>query len=125
MPLIDVKAEAQAAMSDPEFSREMRYFTGKLKIAIDSDETVLTFDDGSLVSAANASVPDAECKIYVKGTRDMWANMLARFPVPFYQCIQTTNIKHGLKLSTTNESFAYLPALNRLLQILREKHNQE
>lgn len=125
MPLIDMRAEAQAAMNDPEFSREMRYFTGKLKFAIDGDETVLSFDDGCLVNVTQDAVPDADCRIFVKGTHDMWTNMLARYPVPFYQCIQTTNIKHGLKLSTTNESFAYLPALNRLLQILRDKYNQE
>ena len=125
MPLIDLKAEAQAAMNDPEFSREMRYFNGKLKLAIDADETVLSFNDGKLAGVSKDAVADADCRVFVKGTHAMWSNMLARYPVPFYQCIQTTNIKHGLKLSTTNETFAYLPALNRLLQILRDRHNQE
>lgn len=125
MPLIDLKAEAQAAMNDPEFSREMRYFNGKLKLAIDHAETVLEFDDGRMVGAYDGAVPDSDCKVFVKGSTDQWTNMLAKYPVPFYQCFQTTNIKHGLKLSTTNETFAYLPALNRLLQILRDKHNQE
>jgi hypothetical protein len=125
MPLIDLKAEAQAAMNDPEFSREMRYFNGKLKLAIDADETVLSFNDGKLAGISKDTVSDADCRVFVKGTHAMWTNMLARYPVPFYQCIQTTNIKHGLKLSTTNETFAYLPALNRLLQILRDRHNQE
>lgn len=125
MPLIDLKAEAQSAMNDKEFSREMRFFNGKLKLAIDAEEAVLTFDDGKLVAATNEAVNDADCRIFVKGSHAMWTNMLARHPVPFYQCIQTTNIKHGLKLSSTNETFAYLPALNRLLQILRDKHNQE
>lgn len=125
MQLIDLKAQATAAMSDPEFSREMRYFNGKLKLAIDSDETILDFVEGKLASASKQSVPDEDCKVFVKGTLDQWTNMLAKYPVPFYQCFQTTNIKHGLKMSTTNETYAYLPALNRLLQFLRAKHNQE
>lgn len=125
MPLINLKAEATAAMKDPEFSREMRYFNGKLKLAIDDEETVLEFVDGKLVDSNEKSAPDADCKIFVKGNTDQWTNMLAKYPVPFYQCFQTTNIKHGLKMSVTNETYAYLPALNRLLQIMRDKHNQE
>ncbi len=39
--------------------------------------------------------------------------------MPLYQCLQTTSVKHGMHLSTTNETFAYLPALNRLVALLR------
>ena len=34
-------------------------------------------------------------------------------------------VKHGLQLSTTNETFAYLPALNRLVQLLRARRTEE
>ncbi len=125
MSFVDLKAEVTSAMSDPEFSREIRYFTGKLKLAIDAVEAVFEFNDGKLVKASDDKVADADCKIYVKGNKLQWTNMLAKYPVPFFQCFQTTNIKHGLVMSTTNETYAYLPALNRLLAFMRKNANQE
>ena len=107
-------------MSDPEFSREMRFFTGSFKIVVADIETVATFDDGKLVDAVETtSVSDDHCKIVIRGTREHWDFMLERYPVPFYQCLQTTVVKHGMHMTTTNESFAYLPAFNRLVQLLR------
>lgn len=110
-------------MNDPEFTREMRFYDGALKIGVGGRETVARFSDGALTSVTTESVPDDECAIIVRGTDDQWENMLARYPVPFYQCLQTANVKHGLELSTTNETFAYLPALNRLVQLLRAEHS--
>lgn len=124
MSFINLKKIATEAMSDPEFSREMRYFTGKVKLAIAEEETILEFDDGKLVAADVKYVDDSECKIFVKGDKNHWENMLAPYPVPFFQCFQTANVKHGLVLSCSNETFAYLPALNRLLQITRNEHNK-
>ncbi len=123
MPKIDVPTIVREAMKDPEFSREMRFFDGLIKIAIADDETILEFNDGKLLSAQAKSIPDEKCQIFVKGTAEHWEKMLARYPAPFYQCLQTTAVKHGLKMSVTNQTYAYLPALNRLLQILREKNN--
>lgn len=121
---IDIAATIQRAMDDPEFSRETRFFDGAMKIAVDAKETVVRFRDGRLISAAVTEVPDSDCKIIIRGTEEHWEKMLARYPVPFYQCLQTTSVKHGLQLSTTNETFAYLPALNRLIQILRSERNE-
>jgi hypothetical protein len=77
---LDMAQALRDAMDDPEFRREMRFFTGVL--------------------------------------------MLQGYPVPFYQCLQTAAVKHGLELSTTYETFAYLPALNRLVQLLRARRNE-
>lgn len=118
---IDLVRTLRYAMNDPEFHREMRFFDGSIKIGVAGEETVAEFADGALVSVAVTDVPDSACKIIIRGTEEHWANMLAPFPVPFFQCLQTTNVKHGLELSTTNETFAYLPALNRLIQILRSE----
>jgi hypothetical protein len=124
MAAIDMAATVQKAMIDPEFSREMRFFDGAIKIGVDGEETVAQFRDGKLASAAVTEIPDSECRIVIRGTEEHWEKMLERYPVPFYQCLQTTSVKHGLQLSTTNETFAYLPALNRLVQILRNEKNE-
>lgn len=123
MAKIDLVSAIRDGMSDPEFSREMRYFDGSLKLAVADTETVATFDDGKLVEVAEKSVPDENCKIVVRGTDEQWDLMTEEYPVPFYQCLQTTVVKHGMYITTTNESFAYLPALNRLVQLVRLQKN--
>lgn len=117
--MLDLAAGISAAMKDPEFSREIRYFTGHLKIVVDGAATVARFDDGHLVFAREKDLADDRCEIVIRGTSEHFDGMLAQYPVPFFQCLQTTAIKHGLELSTTNQTFAYLPALNRLVSLLR------
>jgi hypothetical protein len=124
MALVDVGAVYSAGMEDPELRREMRFFTGKVKIGVGGEFTTVAFEEGQLLGV-EGDVPDGECKIVIDGTTDHWKHLLAPLPVPFYQCLQTTSVKHGLKLSTTNETFAYLPALNRLVVLLREDYNKE
>jgi len=122
MALVDVAAVAQNGMGDPELSREMRFFEGKMKIEVAGEPTVLEFRDGALVGTSREGA-DEDCKVVVRGEEEHWKNMLEPRPRPFYQCLQTTAVKHGLYMSTTNETFAYLPALNRLLVLMREARN--
>ena len=107
-------------IQDPEFAYTMRYYTGAMKLAIDDEEAVFVFDDGTLVEDS-APRTDDECEIIVRGTRTHWDEMLEEYPRPFFQCIQTTAIKHGMSLSNTDSFYAYLPALNRLTALLRKQ----
>jgi hypothetical protein len=126
MGLIDMKKFLAIAGEDFEFNREMRYFTGRIKLHIGGDEAhVMEFEDGHLVKVSEADVPDVSCKIFVKGTRDQWSELIKRYPRPFFHSIQSSCVMHGMAMSDSNESFAYLPALNRMVQILRNTHNQE
>lgn len=109
--------------TDPEFAREMRYFSGNIKIEIETNVQSLSYDNGKLIEIKNNSISDEECKIVIKGNKDLWINMLAEKPKPFYQCLQSTAVKHGLYMNVSNETFAYLPALNRLMQLMRHKYN--
>lgn len=123
MSLLDVAAVVNDGMADPELSRELRFFDGKIKIALADEVTTLEFHDGKYAGAV-AEAADEDCKIVVRGPEELWRNMLERYPKPFYQCLQTTAVKHGLYMSSTNETFAYLPALNRLLVLMRESYQQ-
>jgi hypothetical protein len=123
MTIVDVAAVLRDGMEDPELKRELRYLDGRLKIGIDGEQTTAEFDDGALVRIGG-DVPDADCDIVVDGTREHWENLLQRYPKPFYQCLQTTAVKHGLKLSSTNKTFAYLPALNRLVVLMRQAYDR-
>ncbi|PDT50122.1 hypothetical protein CO661_00150 [Sinorhizobium fredii] len=116
---IDLRKFTQLAQEDFEFKRETRYLNGIVKLDFPTRSVALHFDDGKMVKVEEANYDDDKCKIVVRGTSEQWESLLALKPLPFYQCLQSANVKHGLQLSTTNETFAYLPALNRMTTLMR------
>ncbi|MBN9217288.1 MAG: hypothetical protein J0I79_04995 [Mesorhizobium sp.] len=122
--LPDQKAFIETARRDFEFTRETRYLTGIVKLAFGDETWALNFADGALAGIADGrGLSDQECKIVVEGTPDQWDELLKPKPRPFYQCIQSAAVKHGMKLSVSNETFAYLPGLNRMTTLLRDLRN--
>ncbi|MEM6460330.1 MAG: hypothetical protein AAF724_00275 [Pseudomonadota bacterium] len=112
------------ARADFEFSRETRYLTGTIKLDFGNDLWALNFEDGALIEVGDgAGVDDSDCKIIVGGTSDQWDALLAPKPKPFFQCIQSAAVKHGMRISDSNETFAYLPGLNRMTTLLRQLKN--
>ena len=116
---IDLTKFKELASQDFEFKREPRYLNGAVKLGFPARDVVLQFEEGKMVSAQEGSISDADAKIVVRGTAEQWDALLQEKPLPFYQCLQSSNIKHGLHLSNTNETFAYLPALNRMTTLMR------
>ncbi|MET8947976.1 hypothetical protein ABZX30_31675 [Streptomyces sp. NPDC004542] len=112
------------ASEDFEFSREMRYYTGKLHVAIGDQAWLADYDDGRLLSVAPADSRPQDAAIAISGTREQWEEMTAAHPRPFFQSLQSSSIKHGVRLSNTDQLYAYLPALNRLMQIFRQLNAQ-
>lgn len=110
----------QSADKDFEFSREMRYYTGKLHVAIGDQAWLAAYDDGKLLSVGPSGTDPQDAAIWVRGTREQWEDMTARYPRPFFQSLQSSSVRHGVQLSNTHQFFAYLPALNRLMQIFRQ-----
>lgn len=121
---LDQKAFLDAARADFEFTRETRYLTGVIRIDLGDQSWAMSFANGAFAGITDGTkVPDAECKIIVGGTPEQWDALLEMKPKPFYQCIQSAAVKHGMKINVANETFAYLPALNRMTTLLRQLKN--
>ncbi len=122
---LDMKKFSAIASQDPEFVREFRYFDGRVKIVVGEEVNILNFTDGKL-TGVDVGMPIAtEAVISIQGDYSIWQNLLAKKPKPFFQCLQTAQVRHGMKVSGTNETFAYLPALNRMISLLRTMINKE
>lgn len=123
-PIINLKSMSSSLNEDPEYSRETRYFSGLIKIEMDKIAQILSYNNGKLQKISLDDTDDENCKIVVRGDKDTWLNMLQLKPKPFYQCMQSTAVKHDLYMNVSNETFAYLPALNRLMQMMRAEYNK-
>lgn len=121
---LDRNLFAEAARTDFEFTRETRYLTGVIRVDLGDQSWALSFVNGALAGITDGDrVPDVECRIIVGGTSEQWDALLQEKPKPFYQCLQSAAVKHGMRISVTNETFAYLPALNRMTTLLRQLKN--
>lgn len=116
---IDLDKFKQLAQEDFEFKRETRYLNGIIKCDFPTRSVALHFEEGKLLKVEEAKYDDDKCTIVIRGTAEQWEALLQHKPLPFYQCLQSSNIKHGLHLSINNETFAYLPALNRMTTLMR------
>ena len=104
---IDLEKFKKLALEDFEFKRETRYLNGIIKCDFPSRSVALHFEDGKMVKVEEAAYDDEKCKIVIRGTGEQWDALLQKKPRPFYQCLQSSNIKHGLFLSNNNETFAH------------------
>ena len=120
---VDIKKFFEIAKTDPEFSREIRYFDGSMKLLMGDDVYVLVMKEGKLVGAFDDLSKDCPSDATITGNDDQWSNLLAKIPVPFYQCIQTSCVKHGMELTNDPKTLAYLPAWNRMIKLMREMLN--
>ena len=106
---------------DFEFTREMRYFDGSLILEFGSECWSLKFKQGELHSIdQEVEKQPSSAKIKLGGSLEEWNELLKKRPKPFFQCFQSAAVKHGMQISDTNETFAYLPGINRLITLLRE-----
>ncbi|AJC82239.1 hypothetical protein IE4803_PB00184 (plasmid) [Rhizobium etli bv. phaseoli str. IE4803] len=121
---IDLKKFIELVREDFEFKRETRYLNGILKCDFPTRSVALHFEDGTLLKVEEAEYDDDKCTIVIRGTGLQWEALLQHKPLPFYQCLQSSNIKHGLYLSSNNETFAYLPALNRMTTLMRNARSE-
>ena len=125
MPTLDIEKFERAARGDFEFNREIRYFNGQIELTAENEVYVISIKDGELTTAVAGHGDSGQVRITIGGPAALWNAMLERYPEPFNHSLQSCSVKHGLLMSDTNETFAYLPALNRMMSILRDVHNEE
>jgi len=118
---LDRAAFKKIADADFEFGRETRYLTGSIVLEMGDAIWSFDFDNGKLKSISDQ--PRTDAKIVVGGSSHQWDALLEEMPKPFYQCIQSAAVKEGMMITDTNETFAYLPALNRMTTLLRQMKN--
>lgn len=116
----DAKKYFEIASQDPEFTKEIRYYDGTVKLIMGEDVYHLIIKEGNLLMITDTLSAGCPADTVFDGNDEQWTNLLAKVPKPFYQCLQTTCVRHGMKMSNDAKSLAYLPAWNRMTKMLRE-----
>ena len=120
--MLDVPCDAlrQALNDDPEFRYTARYWDASLRLGIGDDPLCITIADGN-IEAVRPWEPGDTSDIGVDASTAEWEQLLAPVPRPFYQSLFAATIHHGFTLTGEDEdTYAYMAALIRLLDVMRE-----
>jgi hypothetical protein len=120
MALISWGELARRVNEDGEFRVASRFWDATLRLDLGSESQRLRFEGGTLREVATCA-QDARCDLHISAPTEEWEKLLEPIPRPFYQDLLGAMLHHGFKLSEDMLAFAaYYPALQRLVEILRE-----
>jgi hypothetical protein len=116
------RALIDAINADPEFQLAARYWNGSFRLSMGPEEAyIFRMRDGELVQVNRQPTVFEAWDFELAGPKEGWAEILARFPRPFYQDVASAVFRHGFTLGGDVESFfAYHAALRRVVAVLRE-----
>ncbi|MEX1254647.1 MAG: hypothetical protein WEE64_09930 [Dehalococcoidia bacterium] len=116
---LPIEAAARAANEDPEFRIAARFWDATLRFVIDDTSYALRIASGEIVETAPCA-PDAPCDVSFSATTDVWSELLAPVPRPFYQDLFGAARYHGLRMEGDLGSFfPYYPAMRRFVDLMR------
>lgn len=116
---VNVAKLEEILKEDREFNREIRYYDGTVKLLMGDATICLVIKDGKLLTLTDKLPAATTADTEFQGNDTQWSNLLAPVPVPFFQCIQTSCVREGMRMSNDVKSLAYLPAWNRLFRVMR------
>jgi hypothetical protein len=120
MALISWEELAHRVNEDGEFRLASRFWDATLRLDLGPESHQLRFEGGALCEVAPCA-PDAPYDVHISAPTEEWEKLLEPIPRPFYQDVLGAALNHGFTLTQDMLAFAaYYPALQRLVEILRE-----
>jgi hypothetical protein len=105
---------------DGEFRLATRFWTGSVRLELPGAPLLVSLRDGAIVATAGAAT---QATLTVSAPDDLWAKLLAAVPPPMFNDIAPA-AAFGLTVSGDTETYwQYYPAIQRLVQLLREEWN--
>lgn len=122
--LFDVDAFRRRLQDDAELVLGAKFLDGAIRLRMGERAWIVSFRDGKLTELREATVFDS-CFFDVSAPESEWREFLKPVPRPFYHHIFPAVLCHGFDWGGDLEkAFAYMPALNRMFDILRASANR-
>ncbi len=120
IPGFDCSSIMAAANADPEFRIAARFWTARLRLDVGDARHILRIADGRVSDFSPAAEPNGALDMTVSAPAADWDELLAPIPKPFYQDLFAAAATGRFLLVPTDvTTFAYYPALRRLIEIMR------
>jgi hypothetical protein len=110
-----------ALNDDAEFRHAARYWDASLRLGIGGESLCVRIEDGRVADVRPSASGDP-VSVAIDGPVAEWEKLLAPVPRPFYQSVYAAAIHHGIQFSGDPvDMYAYLGAVTRLVDVLREQ----
>ena len=121
--LFDEEAFRRGLEDDAELALGAKFLDGAIRVRFGERAMLVGFRDGKLAELREASPFDSSF-LDVSAPESEWREFLKPVPPPFYHHIFPAVLCHRFDWSGDLEkAFAYMPALNRMFDILRAAAN--
>jgi hypothetical protein len=109
---------------DAEFKLAARYMSEDILLGADESRCIVKVRDG-LVTEIKLNPPSEDhWSFSIKATTESWDKLLQSSPPPFYTGLNAGMLRGNLQIMGNMEvAFAYLWAMNRMLDIMRQLQN--
>lgn len=108
-----------ALNEDFEFRHAARYWDASVRLGIGDQPLCVHIVQGEVTEIRPWSTTDS-LDVGIDASTREWEQLLAPVPRPFYQSVSAAAIHHAVVLSgDPMESYAYMGALTRMLDVIR------
>jgi len=114
-----------AINNDAEFKLAARYMSEDILLEVNDSRCIVKVRD-SVVTEIKLDPPSEDhWSFSIKATADSWDKLLQSSPPPFYTGLNAGMIRGNLQIIGNMEvAFAYLWAMNRMLDIMKQLQNK-
>lgn len=110
--------------NDPEFGLVGRDMSLNLVIGVGGEQRLLGIREGQLMAITQFVPMDHSADIYITGDGEFWNNLLSPLPPPRSQNLYAAAHAGNCTVAGNTELYnAYFPAINRMIDVMREAHN--
>lgn len=121
---LPLDALISAINKDPEFRIAARMWSSRILYQLGDDRFILIIQDGVVASVIEQPGLFEEWRTEIIADDEVWSQILADKPRPFYQDLFPAQLCHGLRMRGDLEGlFAYYPAIRRITDLMRYTHN--
>jgi hypothetical protein len=123
MGLVDWPAVAARANADGEFRILARFWNASIRLELGSEHLRVAIRHGELAAVEPWSGRIAS-DLTIAAPEHAWRALLAAVPQPFYHDLAAAAAHHEFDLhGDIRHRCAYYPAVRRLVELMREVHN--
>jgi hypothetical protein len=120
-----VEGLRNAVNNDTEFKLAARFMSEDVLFEVDGSRCIIKVRAGVITEIKLNPPPDDHWGFSIKATAESWDKLLQSSPPPFYTGLNAGMIRGNLQIIGNMEiAFAYLWAMNRMLDMMREPQNK-
>ena len=120
-----LKGLQEAINDDPEFTMAARFMSENILFESDGSRCRITVRDGQIAEIKLNPPVDDPWSFSIMASAGSWDKLLQQSPPPFYTGLNAGMVRGNLQIMGDIEiAFAYLWAMNRMMDLMREVQNQ-